>query len=161
MNARHRRRQVQRRRRRTDSRITPQELDERLAYIAKTAGVLTKLRKEEGNEERMEATTRELCSSAVRLFERSFNVEEGRLVGMNRTLSEGPCEARAMAAIGLVERFLRAIADERCEDTVFAGLGAEPSMSKIREPVVHGLRFSQQLLHACSDAAEGRGERVH
>ena len=105
--------------------------------------------------------TAHLCGAAVRLFERSFNVEEGRLAGMTATLGEGPNEARAMAAIGLVERFLRAIADERYEDTVFAGLGAEPSMSKIREPVVHGLRFSQQLLHACSDAAESRGERVH
>ena len=105
--------------------------------------------------------TTELCRSAVRLFERSFNVEEGRLAGMIQTLGEGPSEARAMAAIRLVERFLRGIADERYEDTVFAGLGAEPSMSRIREPVGHGLRFSQQLLHECSDTAGGKGVSVH
>ena len=105
--------------------------------------------------------TAHLCRSAVRLFERSFNVEEGRLSGMTETLGEGPNDARAMATIGLVERFLRAIADERYEDTVFAGLGAEPSMSKIREPAMHSLRFSQQLLHECGDGAQGKGDSLH
>jgi len=161
VNAKRRSRGIRRRRHRTDSRITPEELDERLGDIAKTAGALSTLRREQGNGERVETMTAHLCSCAVRLFERSFNVEKGRLAGMIRSLSEGPSEARAMAAIGLVERFLRAIADESYSDSVFAGLGGEPSMSMIRQPVVHGLRFSEQLLHECSDTAHGKEEDVH
>ena len=161
MNAKRRSRGIRRRRHRTDGRITPEELDKRLGDIAKTAGVLTKLRNEEANEERIETMTAHLCSCAVRLFERAFNLEKGQLAGMMRTLSDGPSEARAMAAIGLVERFLRAIADESYSDSVFAGLGGEPSMSMIRQPVVHGLRFSEQLLHECSDTAHGKEEDVY
>ena len=118
------------------SRITPQELDERLTDIATTAGALTKLRNEEGNNQRIEAMTVHLCGSAVRLFERSFNVEEGRLAGMARILSEGPYEARSSAASAEVQERMRATTKKLEAISKHAGAIKDDADAPPRDPIL-------------------------
>ena len=157
---RYRKRQWSEREKDRASWITPTELDQRLSDIAKSVGILGRLRKQEGNDTRREAMTVQLCDSAVRLFERSINVEPGSLQSITRTLSDGPNEARSMAALRLVERYLRSIANPSYEDSVFARLREQACMSWIREPDVHVHRFSEKLLRECKET-EGKVDRTH
>ena len=141
--------------------MTPKELDQRLEEIAAIGGAIKRLDNKDDGEAELDAMTEHLCERAVRLFERSYGVKKGTLKNMNRILNEGVHEARRIAAVDLVERYLRSIMDPRYQDSVFAGLRDAESMAEISEPAMHALGFAQALHRECEEATDGTGQLRH